>query len=105
MERHDSTIHVQWDPPYDGSYKFNVDDSYNKRNASSTLVVDRDEHLGQSKITVHNQSISICYNWTLKPNVITGYKTGYIHNHFYNRFLLLKTGFWFNNWFFFPKNK
>jgi hypothetical protein len=39
MERHDSTIHVQWDPPYDGSYKFNVDDSYNKRNASSTLVV------------------------------------------------------------------
>ena len=69
------------------------------------FVQTRDEHLGQSKITVHNQSITICYNWTLKPNVITGYKTGYIHNHFYNRFLLLKTGFWFNNWFFFPKNK
>jgi hypothetical protein len=39
-------------------------------------IIVRDEHLGQSKITVHNQSITICYNWILKPNVITGYKIG-----------------------------
>ncbi|MCH82159.1 ribonuclease H, partial [Trifolium medium] len=35
MDRQGSITLIRWDRPPDGSYKFNVDGSYNKRNASS----------------------------------------------------------------------